>query len=89
MDMVVNCYCRAPLAAIALTPTASPWVYLNASAGLENVNISGGVVSLLEVDAGIGFVPIVGIAGTVLLFPGWSLRTTYVVSAPTATMVQL
>jgi hypothetical protein len=53
------------------------------------VNITGGAVSLIEIDAGLGYVPQVGVAGTFLVLPNQSIRTTYVVSVPTITVVTL
>jgi hypothetical protein len=89
MSDAVLYFKRAPSLPIPQTVTASPFVYTNSTKSAQMVTISGGAVSLIEIDAGLGYVPQVGVAGTFLVLPNQSIRTTYVVSVPTITVVTL
>lgn len=80
---------RAPSAPAAVVVGASPFVYANSSAGIQLVTVTGGVVPLLELDAGLGYLPLIGVAGVYVMFPGTTMRVNYVVSPPTMSMVQL
>ncbi len=85
----VQYFKRAPAASVPQIVGAAPWTYTNASAGVQVMTVGGGVVTLIEVDTGLGFLPAIGIAGVFVLFPQQAMRVTYVVSAPTVGMVQL
>lgn len=89
MDAVVNMFQRAPAGMVMQVVGASPWSYTNSSVGLQLVTVTGGAVSLISINTGAGLLPVVGIAGTFLLFPGNVLQITYIVTAPTVGMVQL
>ncbi len=78
-----------PAAPVAQSVGASPWTYTNSSAGGQLVSISGGIVSLIEVNFGVGFTPFPALFGTIYVFPAQAIRITYAVSAPTVSMVQL
>ena len=80
---------RAPGAPVTVGLGASPFVYTNGSPGIQIVTVTGGVVPLLEVNIGSGFIPLIGIAGNYVLFPTQSIRINYVVSAPTVSTIQL
>ncbi len=74
---------------IPVSVGVSPFIYVNESSSTQVVNISGGAVSLIEIDAGAGYVPQIGVLGTFLVLPEQSIRTNYIVSKPTITVVTL
>jgi len=80
---------RPPSAAAGQSVGASPWTYTNNSPSIQIITVSGGVVSLIEIDAGAGFIPAIGLAGVYTLFPSQALKITYVISAPVVSMVQI
>lgn len=85
MDAVLN-FRRAPAPAVIQGVSASPEVFTNGSLGIQLLTVSGGVVTLLEVNTGAGFAITLG--PLVILLPGASLRVTYV-TAPSVSLVQL
>lgn len=80
---------RAQGSPVPQTVSGSPYVYTNSAGQMQMVAVQGGVVSLIEVDAGLGFVVAIGIAGNYLLFPSQSIRVTYVVTQPTVNVINL
>lgn len=80
---------RPPSLPIPVTVNGSPFIYLNESSSGQIVNVQGGAVSLIELDAGLGYLPQIGVLGTYLVLPGQSLRINYLISAPTVNVVTL
>ena len=80
---------RVPSLPVAQTVTASPYVYTNATVSAQIVKISGGAVSLIEINAGKGYLPQVGLLGSFLVLPNQSIRITYLVTPPTVSVVTL
>ena len=80
---------RAQSAPVPQVVGASPYSYTNSSGSMQMVNVQGGVVSLIEIDAGLGFTPAIGIAGNYLLFPNQVVRITYIVTPPTVNVITL
>ncbi len=74
---------------VPVTVGSTPFVYTNESGRLQLVSVTGGVVALIEVNVGAGFLPAIGIAGTYVLFPGQQIRIAYVAVAPTVTTVTI
>lgn len=69
--------------AVAITPTASPFVWRNTSQRMASVFVSVGTVSSIEWSRnGTDFTVVGVVAGQVLLDPGDYIRITYAV-APT------
>lgn len=70
-------------AAVAITPTGSPFIYQDTTAWPHDVLVQGGTVSAMEVKTDLSnFYPLGITSGRVRLAPGDSLRVTYSV-APT------
>jgi hypothetical protein len=80
---------RHPSLPVPVTVNGSPFIYLNESSSGQIVNVQGGAVSLIELNAGAGYLPQIGLMGTYLVLPGQSLRITYLVSTPTVNVVTL
>ncbi len=80
---------QQPGSPVPVTVGPTPFVYTNNSNGLQLVAVSGGVVALIEINIGAGFLPAIGIAGVYALFPSQQIRLTYVAVAPTVTTVQI
>jgi len=76
----------ASIAPSAITVTASPFTYQNASGYAADVIISGGTVSLIEFGRSGAFSNVGTVAGMFGLSPFDSIRVTYTV-APTMTLV--
>ncbi len=74
---------------VPLSVGPSPYVYQNVTSLLQLVQVSGGAVALIEIDAGAGFLPAIGVAGLFTLFPSQQIRVTYVAVAPTMTTIQI
>ncbi len=88
MSDAVLYFKRAPSAPIPQVVGATPAVLTNSSTNVQVYAVTGGVVTLIEVDLGAGFLPAVGIAGVFALMPAQALRITYAVTPPTVNMVQ-
>jgi hypothetical protein len=70
-------------AAVAITPSGSPYTYQNTTAWPQDVIVQGGTVSNMEIKTDLtNFYPLGLTNGRVRLAPGDSLRVTYTV-APT------
>lgn len=67
-------------------PGASPWIYVNASAGAQIVVLLGGTIIETDMDVGLGFV--LTLLSNFTLFPGQRIQVTYLV-APTVMVTQL
>ena len=68
---------------------ASPYVYVNASGVRQQVLVSGGTVTAVEVSRdGTNYFPAGVLAGSITLNPGDRVRVTYAV-APTMTLINL
>jgi hypothetical protein len=76
----------ASIAPSAITVTASPFTYQNATGYAADVIISGGTVSLVEFGRSGAFTNVGTVAGMFGLSPFDSIRVTYTV-APTMTLV--
>ncbi len=89
MSDAVLYFRRAPAAPAAQSVGGSPATIANNSPSIQVYTVTGGVVTLIEIDAGSGFLPAIGIAGVYVLMPTNTIRMTYVVTPPTVSMVQL
>jgi len=78
---------RPPQAPAAQSVSGSPYSYTNTSKDKQICQVSGGTVSLIEINKGSGFATQVGTSGNYTLFPNEIIRITYSV-APTHNMVQ-
>jgi hypothetical protein len=76
------------LAPASISVTASPFTYTNASTGLQQVVVSGGTVSLVQIQRAATPISVGLLAGSFILAPGDQAVVTYTV-APTMTAVQL
>lgn len=80
---------RAPSLPVLQTVGASPYIYTNVTVSPQVINVNGGAVSLIEINAGTGYLPQVGILGSFLVLPTQSIRITYLVTPPTVSVVTL
>lgn len=66
---------------ITITPTGSPFVYRNGSTQRQEVVISGGTITIIDISRdGVVFDSLGLLAGAVLLNPGDRVRITYVLA---------
>jgi hypothetical protein len=89
MSDAVLYFKRAPSAAVPLTVGSTPFAYVNTGNSAQVVTVTGGAVTLIEVDVGVGLLPIVGLFGNYLLLPEQSVRVSYLITKPTMTVVTL
>ena len=91
MVIAVAMYSNQPSVAAPANqaPGASPYVYTNTSGLRQQIMVSGGTVTLIEVSRdGTTYFPAGILAGSVTLNPNDRLRLTYLV-APTMTVINL
>jgi hypothetical protein len=89
MSDAVLYFKRAPSLPIVQTVTGSPYVYVNLSNSMQVISVTSGNVTLIEINAGSGFLPAIGIAGTYVLMPSQSMRVNYLITPPSMTTVTL
>ncbi len=81
-------FMKVPASPVAQVLGPSPAVLTNASPSLQVMVVAGGVVSLIEINAGAGYLPALSLFGSFPLMPTHSIRITYLVTPPTVQMVQ-